>query len=229
MVTMAVAGIAQEAKRRGIKRLCHFTRLESFLSILSTRAVMSNDRMTELGVEYQANDKIRLDRCPNHICCTIQYPNVFLLERWRHNQDADWLVISLDPSPIWQDGTLFSPRNAALHNGKHIRSGLDGFNRMFRHRPDLDYQTRSPRQLDGVATDLQAEVLVRESVIASTIRSAVVPDRRSAQKLQSAITKSGFDRQIARITICEPLFKPSRLLSMVEQGERPEALATVYN
>ena len=119
--------IRQACRRRGISRLCHFTPTRNLVHIvtgsgglLSTQRLNENERSA-----FNPTDLQRLDGFPDHVCCSIQYPNPWYFDaaRRRERLFPDWVVLLIDPRCIWQDGTKFSVGNAATGMGGSVREG----------------------------------------------------------------------------------------------------------
>jgi len=116
--------ILEEAVQRGITRLCHFTPsrnlahiLSGGLGILATKHLKDDERAL-----YNATDLARLDGHEDHICCSIEYPNAWYFDRAKDREPLfrDWVVLLINPRYLWEDGTKFCPRNAAI-----LRRGLN--------------------------------------------------------------------------------------------------------
>ena len=85
-------------------------------------------RTTESAI-FHATDKDRLDGYPDHVCCSIQYPNAWYFKRARASEILflDWVVLLIRAHCLWQPGAKFCPRNAAAGHGRLVRGGLAGF------------------------------------------------------------------------------------------------------
>ena len=65
---------------RGVTRLCHFTKLQSFTHIItSPEGILSSDSIRQ--DTKNVLDSARYDGELDHICCSIQYPNSWFLNK----------------------------------------------------------------------------------------------------------------------------------------------------
>jgi len=183
--------IESEISRRGIKRLCHFTRLTSFGQIASDREIVSTNALIDRGRSANRNDSRRYDRHLDYISCSVQYPNLYVLDtfRERYGQAGPWAVLLLDPKLLELPSTLFSPVNAATANGDYVSAGIDGFDAMFQSNPPSARRTsRGASHLKSCPTDHQAEVLVHSSIPAERILGVVCETDDDRQQVDRILT-----------------------------------------
>ena len=116
--------IREAATRRGITRLCHFTPSRNLVHIatdpsglLASSHLKDNDKAV-----FNATDASRFDGFPDHVCCSIQYPNAWYFRRARGNERIfyDWVVLLVKSHHLWAPGCKFSPRNAAANFGSGV-------------------------------------------------------------------------------------------------------------
>ena len=81
--------IADEIRGRGITRICHFTQLASLAAILMSGMVYSRGMAERLGIGGAWNDLERLDDHRDYACCSIQYPNLYVLDEFVRRQNDD--------------------------------------------------------------------------------------------------------------------------------------------
>ena len=168
--------IGTEADRRGITRLCHFTRLSLFRGIVEDRAILSTQELIDREPLTLRNDPVRFDGYLGYVSCTVQFPNLHVLDDFRRNSDQEdqWIVLLPSPELLALPSTLFSPVNAATASGGHVADGLDGFVAMFQPRPPSRHNIyRSQNHLKSCPTDNQAEVLVHHMIPAEAIIGVV--------------------------------------------------------
>lgn len=187
-----------EIQRRGITRLCHFTKSSNlpFIlgdgkfeknGILSTDYIRQSDYLEEL-------DKQRLDGHTNYVSCSIQRPNSkYMRFREEHSKDDlfnQWVVLCIDPSVI-DDTSLFSPVNAATASGKNVKSGFGAFENMFAdpisfvRYNKLQEEDRASDLPLNLTTDSQAEVLIKDRIPKDKITDIVFPaDTYEVEKLR---------------------------------------------
>ena len=181
-----VTDIGTEIDRRAITRLCHFTRLMSLEQIVHDRAILSTRELIDRGRSDHRNDSRRYDGHLDYISCSVQYPNLYVLDSFRREQDdaGPWVVVLLDPKLLELSSTRFSPVNAATANGDHVSAGPDGFASMFQPNPPSVHRiSRSSSHLKCCPTDHQAEVLIHQSISTECIIGVVCESNRDCQQV----------------------------------------------
>lgn len=224
---MSAEDIRSESLHRNISRLCHFTPSRNLVHIISGREGVLATSSLESGERHVFNptDLQRYDRHPEHIPCSLEYPNGWYLDsaKSRDVLFKDWVVLFINPSHIWADGTLFCPMNASYGGGRNISSGIEAFRSLFaqevkgaRGRTFV----RSPQHLTCCSTDNQAEVLIRDQIAMEDILGIAVPDdiqaRREASRfrLLSAI-------ETPPLIVAPTLFDKHALSKAIRAGRRP--------
>jgi hypothetical protein len=219
--------IKDEAERRGITRLCHLMQSRKLAHVLTDPGVVwSVARLKEFAPDLlDQMDKDRRDGHLDHICCSIEYPNTWYLNKVRHRDPLfkDWVVLLLSPSLLWQSGTLFSPRNAAAEAGALIRGGYNGFSQLY--APTVvgaggHSFRRTPAMLPCCPTDDQAEVLIAEQIPQALVAGVTVPTIDAARvELGRLAFLSGAAR--TRWNVAPALFDGS-WSAAVRRGQRPQ-------
>ena len=178
--------IRKEISSRQITRLCHFTRSSKLLHILRSETGVLATHFLEILHEdiLCPTDEYRYDDHKEYICCSIQYPNTWYLDRVRNKDPIfnEWVIIFINPLVMLNPATRFCHRNAAADRGAHICSGLDGFRGIFGNPVQgktLLYRT--PKMMDCCPTDGQAEVLIHESIPRDEILAIAVPTFEQAR------------------------------------------------
>jgi hypothetical protein len=206
--------VAQQATRRAVTRLCHLTPFRNLLHIasegalLSTAELQSNERAA-----FEPQDLARLDGHPDHICCSIQYPNVWYLRSKRLNSTPlqrlfpDWVCLLIDPSYLWVDGTLFCHRNAAAGWGSYLAAGPDAFAGIYN---DVVLGAKGSisrnQKPENCPTDDQAEVLVPKRIPLEDANHIVVADESQARRTYTGLELIGAPVQKLRWTIAPEFF-----------------------
>ena len=218
--------IKKAAKERGITRLCHLTPSRNLLhiatdptGILDSQSLVSDDSAT-----FNPIDRQRLDGFPDHICCSIQYPNAWYLRKVRGHDRvfSDWVILLIVPDYLWRTGTKFSPRNAAAHHGGQVLEGNKGFQRLFSLKSTGSggrVFSRGIGHPDFLPTDDQAEVLIPGPIAQSDIIGVVVPDSNQAKSEVARLDLLGV--QLPRYFVSPELFDPARLSTMIRSGDLP--------
>lgn len=212
----ARARIREEAQRRGISRLCHFTRLAALPSILEAGGVLSRQAMTDCSVPHAVNDALRLDGHLDYVSCSIQYPNVFVLDRFAEGRPRDWMILDVAIELLWDPQTLFCGVNAAKFSGRNVGGGFEKFELMFAEHSSVKHYRRGPRHLLASPTDLQAEVLVFDAIRLEYIRAVVLVAEAAAASAVSTLKEHGAD---LAVFICPAMFDRMAVTHAVTSGQ----------
>jgi hypothetical protein len=218
--------IRENAQKRGITRLCHFTPSRNLVHI----ATDSNGLLAAARLEddekavFNATDRTRLDGFPDHVCCSIQYPNAWYFRKARDNESlfADWVVLLLKPHHLWAPGTKFCPRNAAASYGSGVAEGEHAFESMFAPSVTGAYNkayTRSTAHPIWLPTDEQAEVLIPDRVAREDVLGVAVADASQAKREHARLTQLFVE--VPPIVIAPDFFQPSRLSEKLRSGRVP--------
>lgn len=182
--------ISSEIRRRGITRLCHFTKSSKLVHILTSEdGIVANTFLEDAKETLHKNDERRLDNKEDHICCSVQYTNAWYLKRIKDLDPVfkEWVVIFIDPSVMLDETTYFCHRNAAANAGAFISRGDEAFTGMFDQVVQGQFRmTRTRNMLLNSTTDGQAEVLVYKNIPRDKIIGVAVPSLQQA-KLQRAM------------------------------------------
>lgn len=218
---MSATGIRAAAEERGVTRLCHITRSMALPFILEMGEIVATSRLSEdERAIFYPNDEARLDGHTTHVSCSVQYPNAWYLRAIQSREPLfrDWIVLLLDPDPLWWDGTLFCPANAATQGGALIGEGLAAFNAMYDAFPPTHRVSRGLTHLASCATDNQAEVLVPDGIPAELIRCMVVPDQSQAKRERWRLDTMGTRPMGLMIAIDADFFDPRILAGRIASG-----------
>ncbi|MYB37537.1 MAG: DUF4433 domain-containing protein [Gammaproteobacteria bacterium] len=196
------------AKKRRIRRLCHFTRLESLRLMIEDRCIKPS---TEVGPDW-VNDKDRYDGHLGHVCCSITYPNVYLLNQFAKDDLDAWCVLLLKCDLLGEPGVRFCPVNAATANGQYVQGGALGFMTLFEEEVRVGNRPRkrTPRQPASVPTDNQAEVLVPGRVSLTFLLEVVVASNAGLDRAGAALRRwpSFWGMPKPQVRLEERMFRP---------------------
>ncbi|RZQ63388.1 DarT ssDNA thymidine ADP-ribosyltransferase family protein [Amycolatopsis suaedae] len=213
--------IIDEARRRGVTRLCHFTKAANLAHIIATRELRDTALLEASDDSFRPSDMNRRDGHRGHICLSLEYPNSWYLQEAR-NRDLsfpDWVVITLDISILETPGARFCPHNAARLLGAGIRDGATGFNSLFSDRVGDRY--RNSVHPPWWPTDDQAEILIPGPISSSFIRSVITQSDEQAE-LETFRLKLQFPTEdIPPLDVAPVLFQPRELSWQVRRGNRP--------
>jgi len=217
--------LLDEIKNKEIVRLCHFTKSSKLLHILQKEDGIIANRFLDEQIEILSkNDPSRLDGKEDYVCCSIQYPNTWYLDKIKNNNTLfkEWVILFIDPILLTNPKTLFCHRNAASARGANIKSGYEGFSGMFKDQVQgqrLIYRT--PKMLSCCPTDDQAEVLIYKNIPRSCIKAIVVPNRDQAKRELTRLRM--INAPNIDIILAPELFN-SRWSSKIRRGQIPEEL-----
>jgi hypothetical protein len=219
---LTVSEIRQEVERRGIRGLCHFTPVESLSGIIQDQRVWSRSELLRRRPNALVNDQSRVDGHTEYVCCSVQYPNLYLLDRFRYrghiNSNSAWAVLIFKRDLLAHPRTRFCPLNAAKDYGAHIGDGLEGLLSMFAYSPPPSDQYRRITHLETCPTDRQAEVLVHHSVPIEAIVGVVLESNESRRAVQREVKKLP-RRTRPAIMVVPEFFNKYQLTGRVWRGE----------
>ena len=223
--------IRLECERRKITRLCHFTKFCNIPHIFDTTAVpsgiLSREVLKEYNREYFAMDKRRVDKREDLICCTIEYPNSYLLNRVvKQNPNDDWVIFLIDSTYIWKKDTYFCPCNAAKSWGAFIRNGIDGFNSLFNSKSEGKGYDRTKTHLEFSPTDFQAEVLVTGPILLESINGIVAETQDQSEKIMEEISKHP-EFEI-NVLVCAEVFSSNLVPFYIKYGEKEQLVKEFF-
>lgn len=220
--------IRDDVAHRRISRICHFTPSRSLAHILAggTGVLPSRMLLEEDRLFYNPTDLERLDGHTDHICCSIEYPNAWYLDRARGKERLflDWVVLIIDPAALYADSTLFCARNAAANFGGGIAGGYNAYLSLF--APSVRgagrrVYTRTFFRPPSVPTDDQAEVLIAESIPLRDIRAIGVSSEAQARTELVRLQILGIDVTALKFVICPTLFDKYALSAALKTGPTP--------
>lgn len=219
--------IRKECMRRGISRLCHFTPSRNLAHIIAGQTGILATRHLEKQEKqiFNPTDIDRLDGFKGHICCSIEYPNVWYFSRTcsKEHLFQDWVVLLIKPHYLWQEESLFCHRNASADCGRLVQKGIDGFLRLYeerlvraRNRDIIRQRTHLP----SCPTDNQAEVLIPDCVKLDDIIGLVVRDEDQAKNEVCRLRLQKLKTEISFI-IAPAFFEAYKMSSAIRNGVRP--------
>lgn len=172
-------------KRREIKLLVHFTRIENLKSILEN-GLKSRQHLEDTRSSSIFNDEYRLDGHTEAICCSITHPNYKMFYRLRkENPEQEWVVLGIKKSVIWKKDCAFCIENAACSSVTSIpledRKGKKAFKKIFE-----EYPNKPTREKLGISDDCptnpQAEVLIFDDIEPKNIFGVVFQSKSRAEE-----------------------------------------------
>ena len=228
-MTGTIASIQANAMRRGITRLCHFTPSRNLGHIaVDPRGILASRHLGEDEKSvFNPTDSERLDGYPNHVCCSIQYPNAWYFRTARRQERLfrDWVVLLINAQYLWRPGTKFCPRNAAAMRGGLINEGVEAFESLFAKTvkgAGGRTFTRGSSHPDFLPTDQQAEVMVPDQIQRQDVIGIAVHDEGQAKREVAALKLLG--QEPLPIVIVPEFFNPNVLSQLLCAGKTPSEL-----
>jgi hypothetical protein len=225
------ARLREQIRARGITRLCHLTPSRNLVHIATANEGILS--VHQLGRDersvFTQQDLARFDQQPDHISCSIQYPNAWYLRhksnpRGEASNFRDWVVLGLDAGRIALPTTLFSPGNAAEGSGINLGSGIDAFGAMY-EAEFVDGKGRSfkrtAKMLAACPTNDQAEVMIHRQIPLTEIGTIFVRDAEQATRQYVGLQQIGADADHFRYVVAPSFFDPYQLSANLRDGVAP--------
>jgi cold shock CspA family protein/flagellar biosynthesis GTPase FlhF len=174
-------------QQRGVTTCVHFTHVQNLRGILQNGLLSRRFLEQSAGnIQARSNDSLRLDKQREANCLSISFPNyrMFYKYRMENNNQADWVVLSLNASLLWELDCAFCKENAASSSVTIIplneRKQVGSFQGMFEdtsqiRREDLGIPAHYP-------TNPQAEVLVFEQISSDYIKAVDFKNLEAARQ-----------------------------------------------
>ncbi len=227
--------VRSEAVGRGVTRLCHVTPFRNLVHIATGSGLLSTALLEAAERrDFNQQDLERLDGYPDHISCSVEYPNAWYLRERRTRSTLeerlfpDWVCVCIDPCHLWSPDTLFCPRNAAADSGTLVRGGAEAFAGLFADQVlGAGGRTwrRTAQRLPSCPTDEQAEVLIRQEVPMADILGLVCESEAAASRVAAALEQFGVTRGNVGFSVCPDLFDAFLLTGHLRCGSRPSEVS----
>jgi hypothetical protein len=203
--------VKQKAHNRGVQSLYHFTSIENLMSIMERGYLYSREKVDELKLvddgyftaDYVDHmDEERFDGLRNYVNLSLSRPNWYLLNQYQKRPELchlDWCILCVEISPMFDDSTLFSVCNAASSTAKRygVCGGAIGFEQMFIQEVVTPSRTYTRYNLPQYfTTDIQAEVLIKDSIDTKNIETVFLPSQNKLLQYQSAFKMLGLNSDV---------------------------------
>ena len=225
-MTGTIPSIQEGAGRRGITRLCHFTPSRNLAHIAEDPAgILASQHLVEdEKAVFNPTDLERLDGYPDHVCCSIQYPNAWYFRNARRQERlfVDWVVLLINAQYLWRIGTKFCPRNAAAEGGRLVGEGADAFEALFIETVQGAGGrtfTRCRHQSTFLPTDEQAEALIPDQIQRQDVTGIAVRDEEQAKREVLRLSLMG--RTPPPIVVVPEFYNPNMLSGLLRAGQVP--------
>ena len=219
-----IASIRASAVRRGITRLCHFTPSHNLAHIAEDRTgILASKHLGEdEKAVFNPTDSERLDGYPDHVCCSVQYPNAWYFRKARGREllFRDWVILLIKPHYLWYAGAKFCPRNAAAEHGRLVNEGAEAFEALFADTVEGTHAyRRDHRHPTFLPTDEQAEVLIPDHIRRGDVIGIAVYADAQAQREVARLKLLG--RSLPPIVVVPEFFDPNKLSQLLRAGRVP--------
>lgn len=216
--------VAEFCESRNIKSLYHFTTIENYISILERRYIYSRNIMEKLAIQqdtfftgdYTENiDKYRFDGLTEYINLSLSRPNWYLLEQYKKRADLhsyEWCILEITLRPMEIDSTSFAVCNAASRSAGNygIKAGVEGLKSLFQDEVTSGSRKFSRYGLpEHFTTDIQAEVLVKDSISIQEIKNCFLPNESALSRHSSAFRLLRLPDP--KFKVCAELFEKPQL------------------
>jgi hypothetical protein len=219
--------VLDEIERLQVTRICHFTPLRNLVHIatgaglLSTRALIEAERKA-----FTAQDISRWDGHPDHISCSIEYPNAWYYRQKIGNDQIfrTWVVVTIVPQHLANDATRFCHRNASAAHGAYIRDGIEGFRGLYENQVEGsggNIYRRTETHIRQCPTDNQAEALVPRFIPIEDVVTIALPTPAQAAFVYAGLEQIGGSPERFTFAVVPEFFEPHALKSAISGGVRP--------
>lgn len=194
---------------RQIYFLYHFTKLSNLESILKN-GILSRRTMIDANMDFDFNDSQRLDGRLDAISCSIMWPNYKMFYKIRNENNTDkYIIISIGARLLYEKDCLFFPTNAARRydcgEADNQCRGKNALEKLY--EDNVNGFVRVQLTKDSWPTDPQAEVLVKENIPISYIRSIKCEDEATCEIVRRMCAAANFS---TRIEVYKSLFGPRK-------------------
>lgn len=207
---------------RGVTRLCHFTKLQNLTHIITSESGILASRSIRQDTKH-VNDTARYDGELDHVCCTVQYPNSWFLNKAiQKNHDKifrDWVVLYIKLTILKDKTAKFCQCNASRSNGAYIRGNLNDVGSIFATSVSTFRYPRSPKMLSCCPTNGQAEIMIKDSVPREYISGIAVGNEDVAKRVYAILKLYAVEH--IPLYIAPDVLTP-RWSQMIKNGQRPD-------
>lgn len=215
-------GAYEVFNRRGVTRLCHFTKVQSLTHILSSPdGIMATSKINK-DILNQV-DPVRADGELDFVCCSIEYPNSWYFDVAKNRDDSlifrEWVILFIDIEVLKIREAKVCECNAAKMNGVYICEGNEkNCEHLFDNRVSSFQYSRTEKMLSNCPTNAQSEVMIRDNIPREYIMGVAVGDEENAATIYAMKKTLGIE-YINIYIAPQVLNKDWR--SYIQDGKRP--------
>ncbi|EIO4082778.1 DUF4433 domain-containing protein [Vibrio parahaemolyticus] len=175
--------------QRKIPFLVHFTNLKNLKSIFNG-GLVPRSQLDASGAKYESNDEVRLDGHEDSVSISVAFPNCQMFYKLWKNSDDKFCVLALAPDLLLNHSSAFCKYNAAdaaisSQSIETLKTAI-AFEGMFAELPSQ--RSRTDQKLKNYdPTDVQAEILVFDTIPKGYIGAVVFPDKESEKQFKGII------------------------------------------
>lgn len=215
-------------KSRGVSRLCHFTKLQSLTHIiLSPNGILASNSIR--SDTKNVTDTARYDGELDYICCSVEYPNSWFLNKAIQNDTdtifKEWVVLFIELEILKKRNIKFCPCNASKSSGAYIDNRMENLDSIFAVSVPTFSYPRSPKMLSCCPTDGQAEILIKDSIPKDYILGIAVGNEDIAKRIYAMMKTYGL-KQIP-IYMAPDVLTPS-WSNMIKNSRRPSETECIW-
>lgn len=214
--------VYESLKSRGVTRLCHFTKIDSLVNIITSPSGILATRFIQNDIKKQ-NDTVRADGLTDYVCCSIEYPNSWYWNILKKRDEdiifREWVILCIDTEIVKYRNIKFCPCNAAYGGGQFISEDLSEFDKLFAECTHVGTKTysRPSSMLTCCPTDGQSEILIEHDIPPRYIKSIIVGNEHVADHINAILTTCKFKADI----YIAPDVCNTNWSSLVRMGNRP--------
>ena len=176
--------------RRGVTRLCHFTKLQNLTHIITCAdGILASSSIRQ--DTKNVNDTARYDGELDFVCCSVQYPNSWFLHKAMQNYPdkifSEWVVLYIHLNILEYKNTKFCPCNASRANGAYISKNMDNIDSIFASTVSTFAYPKTSKMLSCCPTDGQAEILIENNIPRKYIQAIAVGNEDVAGRVYSIL------------------------------------------
>jgi hypothetical protein len=218
-----MTSVSEALQAVGLTRLAHFTPAKSLPHILRQGFIRSSKDLAENAPEFfDPTDRERFDEHPDHVCCSLEFPNGYYLAQARVKPSfqnfPDWVCLLLDPKLLLREDVLFAPCNAAKGRGAYLKSGGGALLGCYSNPSQPGGWTRGPAHHPRAPTDLQAEALVPGPIELSHLLGIVVSSDAAAANEVDRLNLVAADAAGVSWIVAPTFFRREELSSRLRFG-----------
>jgi len=218
---------------RKILYLVHFTKLGNLESILAT-GFLPRKLLNQYSLEYCQNDSVRLDGKTDCTCFSVEFPNCYLLRRFRNNDPrSTWVVILVDAQilTLHNESIYYCHNNAARSDlrpklyGKHLNK-VEAFEMMFQEEEHyvrssgsgIKRRSSIPGIRSFLPTSEQAEILISGFIPSKFIKCVLFKTEEDRQQFNNELSP-GFNCSHVEFEVNDLYFQYRHEVSFRERGD----------